>query len=79
MTKQNTLRASDPIEQELREKWYATRDAGNWAEHRAVDAQLSRYIWSRTERDIAADRAKHPKARRNQPKSSDALSNRVLP
>lgn len=42
---------------------------------------LSDYIWNRAQRDVEADRRKHPKAKRNQPKPDGITSpgGRALP
>lgn len=66
------LVASDPKEQELRVLWYDTLrrkeagEAGAALEHSRVHDRLAAYIWDRVSNQVAADRAKHPKAKRNQ-------------
>lgn len=74
------LPAGDAEEQVLRDEWHRTRAA--WAsvalqdgtpearEHQKVNRQLTEYLWHRTMRIIAEDRARHPKARRNAPVGS---------
>lgn len=81
--------ASDPKEQQLREAWHLKR--GEWAAEgfptasntkRAfdlADERLTRYLWQRTEADIAEDRRKHPKARRNLPPIAVGGHGRHLP
>lgn len=71
------LPTRDPIEAELRGRWYEARQV--WLDEGApdsgsslyafthVDDQLTKHLWNRCEADIAADRARHPKAKRNQP------------
>lgn len=71
------LTAVDPVEDNLRSEWYAAKDrwetSGAGADgpfRRAFmqrDKALSDYLWKRAEEDIESDRAKHPKAKRNQP------------
>lgn len=62
-----TLPTSDPKEAQLRAEWYEARASGNAQRFERADEQLSNYLWARTETDIAADRKRHPKAKRNQP------------
>lgn len=76
MTGYRPLPVSDPIEATLRANWYAARGTASFAR---ADAKLSAYLWQRTEREVAADRKRHPKAKRNQPKPEGVISNRVLP
>lgn len=69
---------SDPTEARLRQAWHDARSAmdaeytpDNVREFHEAHATLSRYLWSRVEADIAEDRKRHPKAKRNQPKPAD--------
>lgn len=55
---------SDPEEARLRQRWH---DTVGTPEHAVADRLLSNYLWKRTEADIAEDRRKHPKAKRNLP------------
>ena len=66
------LPTSDPIEEDLRTKWYDARTIHGHGspEWLAIDRQLTEYLWSRTQRIVAEDRAKHPKAKRNMPVGS---------
>tara|TARA_B100001179_G_scaffold223739_1_gene201647 strand:+ start:11701 stop:12003 length:303 start_codon:yes stop_codon:yes gene_type:complete len=79
------LVASDPKEQELRVLWYKTLRAkedgeeGAALEHDRVNDRLAKYLWDRTEAEIAADRAKHPKAKRNQVHNGPMGLGRNLP
>lgn len=66
MTGYRPLPTSDPKEAQLRAEWYEAKERGGTA-FQLADAALSRYLWDRTEADIAEDRRKHPKAKRNQP------------
>ena len=71
------LKAVDPVEDNLRTEWYVAKD--RWETvgapsdgpfRRAFmerDKALSDYLWKRAVKDIEHDRAKHPKAKRNQP------------
>lgn len=69
------LPASDAREQELRDQLFSARAAYVQAgsiekspEYRTVqqaDKRLSDYLWERSCQIVAADRAKHPKAKRN--------------
>lgn len=82
--------ASDPEEQRLREAWHIAKE--NWEADgrpssapserafRMADHNLSKYLWNRVEQEIAEDRRRHPKARRNQPVGSEKKpGNRHLP
>lgn len=77
--------SSDPKEQELRELWHRAkgeRDGGveGGAEaFQQADRKLSAYLWERVERDIAVDRAKHPRAKRNLPVGPKRGGGRALP
>ena len=69
------LPASDQREQELRDQWYETKERADGLPTTSPEAQyfvlidqkLRDYLWQRACKIIAEDRAKHPKARRNQP------------
>ena len=70
------LQATDPVEDNLRSEWYAAKDRwetagapvdGQFRAFMQRDKALSDYLWNRAVTDIEADRAKHPKAKRNQP------------
>lgn len=82
------LPTSDPKEAAMRSDWYAARkkrdeepnDMMAEAEFRRVDSALCAYLWQRCEAEIAEDRRKHPKARRNQPVPKEGVGDgRVLP
>lgn len=64
--------AGDATEKQLRDLWYATRTQADSTgerrdieEHQSVHDRLTKYLWDRATRQVAADRAKHPKAKRN--------------
>lgn len=69
--------ATDSVEQQLRDDYYAAMKAyaesgrsQGTPEHRDLvraDKALTDYLWQRTLAVVEADRAKHPKAKRNQP------------
>lgn len=75
------LRAVDPVEDNLRSDWYKAKDAlvdaglPDTGAHRQafnyIDKRLSDYLWNRAKTEVEADRQRHPKALRNQPKPSD--------
>lgn len=79
------LPASDPKEEVLREAWHTTRrakeagEAGASLSHSLVEARLIRYLWDTAAGKVAADRAKHPKAKRNQTHDGIAGTGRNLP
>lgn len=65
--------ASDPEEQRLRLAFFAARGRATHTGHgediRLAETaywRLADYIWARAQADAAADRKRHPKARRNQ-------------
>lgn len=85
-------KSSDPEEQRLRDLWYAAKHgleiAGNpdsgTSRHafNHIDDILTKYLWDRAVALREADRAKHPKAKRNlppPPKDPEAQPTRVLP
>jgi len=55
--------AKDQFEQRLREQWYAAKGFTK----EVVGQKLSDYIWRRAEMQVAQDRARHPKKKRNLP------------
>lgn len=71
------LQAVDPVEDNLRSEWYVAKDrwetsgASDSGPYRRAfmqrDKALSDYLWKRASNEVAADRAKHPKSKRNQP------------
>lgn len=73
-----SLPSSDPVEQKLREQWYESKTAAEGKPDGSPEGQLFRlvnkklmdYLWDRVSTAVAADRAKHPKARRNLPVGS---------
>ena len=69
--------SSDPIEQGLREKWYKS----SGSKRDMVANKLSAYLWERVSKQVAADRLRHPKAKRNLPVPTgiEVGSGRVLP
>lgn len=79
--------ASDPEEQRLREAWHAAKADLDDADDkppallafRRADDELSTYLWNRVLADIAEDRRKHPKAKRNLPVQPNAEHTRHLP
>lgn len=82
------LPCSDATEERLRRDWYETRDAmarsssPTAAEaHAVAHGRLSDYLWKRVQNVVEADRARHPKARRNQPVPAGVSpgSGRALP
>jgi len=85
MTGYRPLPTSDPREQELRDRWHQTKADAESGEpgaahlHAVADAALARYLWDRTQAEIAADRKKHPKARRNQTFQGTPGQGRNLP
>ena len=68
---------SDPEEQRLRDLWHSAPDG---EARRLAGEALSKYLWSRVSALVEADRAKHPKALRNQPvPTSGPSGGRYLP
>ena len=72
------VKSSDPIEQGLRDRWYSSngRDKDN------VGLELSAYLWRRVQNQVAEDRARHPRAKRNAAVGSDLINcggGRILP
>lgn len=71
------LPSSDQTEMDLRDDWYKAKaawetmgcpDSGlSWQAYQHANDKLAAYLWQRASRDVEADRAKHPKAKRNQP------------
>ena len=53
----------DPVEQELRERWYNAVGSNKLS----VGLLLSSYLWRRVEMQVADDRARNPKKKRNLP------------
>lgn len=74
------LPASDATEQELRDAWHQAKTASESAPEdwtakerfRRVDARLSEYLWTRASAVVEADRAKHPRAKRNAAREAEA-------
>ena len=82
------LPSSDPVEQDLRDQWYSAKERADGKETTSpemqhfifIDGKLRTYLWDRASAIVAADRAKHPKARRNQGKPTTGTeNNRYLP
>lgn len=79
------LPTSDPEEAKLREQWYAMKarkeagEEGAASDFDIIDRRLCKYLWDRCEADIAADRKKHPRAKRNQTFEGPAGIGRALP
>jgi hypothetical protein len=80
-------RSKDPTEQKLREEWHALkaksegsgdpRDEGSFAQKHN---ELAAYLWNRVQTEVAEDRKRHPKKKRNLPVSREGVSGgRVLP
>lgn len=73
MTGYRRLVSTDPVEQELRDKWHEAKEALDPAEAgsvlrlRKADKALTDFLWRRASTIVAKDRAKHPKAARNLP------------
>lgn len=67
---------SDPEEQKLRDNWHNAEDGEGKA--RAAN-RLAHYLWNRAEGLVKADRAKHPKAKRNQVHDGPKGEGRMLP
>ena len=55
----------DPEYERLRAHWYATK--GDEVAHILANNAISAYVWDKACRQVAEDRAKHPKAKRNAP------------
>ena len=73
-----SIPSSDPVEQSLREKWYATEGLSR----EVIGLKLSKHIWDRTLVQVAEDRKRHPKAKRNAAVGSDLINGgggRILP
>ena len=70
-------KSPDPEEQRLRDLWYEAKrahemdgfpDSGqSFHAFRHANDKLTKYLWDRVSAQIAVDRAKHPKAKRNLP------------
>lgn len=73
MTGYQRLVSPDPEEQALREKWHEAKEAldpaeaGSVLRHTKADRALTDFLWRRAWAEREADRAKHPKAKRNLP------------
>lgn len=73
MTGYRRLVSPDPAEQLLRDKWHEAKEALDPAEAGSVlrltkaDRALTDFLWRRAWALREADRAKHPKAKRNLP------------
>lgn len=48
---------------ELQRKWHETKGT---AEHAVVEQEMQRVMWAKRSRIVHEDRARHPRARRNQ-------------
>ena len=79
-------RASDPEEQRLRELWHKYKAEMESGDTQAgynflrVHNELASYLWNRVQAEVDEDRRKHPKKKRNMPKSNDGPSGgRALP
>jgi hypothetical protein len=76
MTGYRRISAADPGEEALRAEWHSASDKLR----PAVAAKLSAYLWQRAVSIVAADRLRHPKAKRNAPVGSHGPSGgRALP
>lgn len=53
---------SDPEEERLRTLFYSAPSA---SARQVASEQLAAYLWKRVEAEVAADRKKHPKKKRN--------------
>lgn len=73
MTGYRRLVSPDPVEQGLRDAWHETKEAldpaeaGSVLRHTKADRALTDFLWRRAWAEREADRAKHPKAKRNLP------------
>lgn len=79
MTGFRRLEASDPEEQRLRSLCHTHQDDENWHELAATRDLLAAYIWKRACDEVAADRAKHSKKKRNQIYNGPMGEGRSLP
>lgn len=70
------LPTSDPVEANLRKNCHEAHDA---EARRRADVALSKYLWDRAEKTVAAGRAKHPRAKRNQVHEGPKGEGRLLP
>lgn len=77
---------SDLKEVAYREIWHEKKRAyeanpnpQTQGEFRAADRVISAYLWNRTQAEIAEDRRKHPRAKRNQPVVFNPDKTRHLP
>lgn len=83
------LVSSDPEEQRLRDDWHRLKRAATAPDStydarlafEVADQRLVSYLWNRTQADIAEDRRKHPKAKRNQgvPEGATPSGGRCVP
>lgn len=86
MTGYRPLISSDAREQELREAWHEAKAAldpsqmGTVLRMQRADRELCEFLWRRASSAVAADRAKHPKAKRNLPVGAEGSNKtRALP
>ena len=70
---------SDPEEQRLRDNWYFQKTKGTAGDFAIATQKLAKYLWDRVQADIERDRAKHPKAKRNQVYEGNKGEGRNLP
>lgn len=70
------LTAPDPEEHRLRVAWYETLGT---PQHKLADSRLAAYLWKRAQAEVAEDRRKHPKAKRNQLPEGPVGTGRNLP
>lgn len=70
---------SDPEEQRLRDDWYFQKENGTAQDFSIATQRLTKFLWDRVVKDIENDRAKHPKAKRNQVYEGPTGQNRNLP
>lgn len=68
----------DPTYENMRREWWHRKDEAldrgvnplHYPPFRKINTELSNYMWRKAEAIIAADRQRHPKARRNAPVGS---------
>ena len=66
---------------EARAKWVSegSPDSGSsWHAFSHIETKLRMHLWDKASKEIAADRAAHPRARRNAPLVRNEISNRAI-
>jgi len=59
--------SQDPVEQSMREKWYAEEGYNR----EVTGSLLAAYLWERAKKQVADDRLRFPKKKRNLPVPAD--------